>query len=228
VLGRTRYLSAGLSLARNFPMGQQQDFSVTVDGKPGAVADYLPSVHVRFNSGNWDLQTEVRIITPQYTHPSVVDSTGGDSSRIFPYQGFRQYNVCTVKKLYYSELAVLLDRQFFNGLWVGAGFGFGHLQGAFGTQDILMKATNPGTRDTVYRSEAINLKKNDTAYGRLSGSDWRLLLNVEYRWRRWSAGFRYERSLNPFLPVQANGSGGKDRNETFSVHLGYELWQGRK
>jgi hypothetical protein len=224
----TLTFTAGLTLSGRFNLSQQQAAPYAINGSRNIWADYLPSVHARAYYGDtWDLQVDLTALQPQYTRSTVVDSTGGDSSSIFPFQGYRQYNVYSAKKLFYSELSASIHRRVFKGLWLGAGLTYGHLQGAVGDRQLLMKATNPGVNDTVLTSEIVSIKSNDTAYNRLSRSDWRFLLDAEYQWRRLTLGLRYERAVNSWLPVQADGARGKQNNQSFTLRISYELWKRR-
>ena len=220
--------TAGLTLSGRLNLSQLQAAPYTINGSRNIWADYLPSVHARaYYGGNWDLQVDLTALQPQYTRSTVVDSTGGDSSTISPFQGYRQYNVYSAKKLFYSELSATVHHRVFNNLWLGAGFTYGHLQGAVGDRQLLMKATNPGVSDTVLTSEIVSIKSNDTAYNRISRSDWRFLLDAEYRWRRLTLGLRYERAVNSWLPVQPDGARGAQNNQSFTLRVSYELWRRR-
>lgn len=226
---RNLTFSAGITVPEPFDLGQQRAAPYTINGGRNIWADYLPTAHVRAYSGDsWDLQLDLGLFRPQYTRSPVIDSTGGDSSSISPFQGYRQYNIYTVKKLFYSEASLSLHRQLYKGIWLGAGLIYGHLQGAVGDRQILMAATNPAVRDTIYNSEVVSIKTNDTAYNRLSRSDWRILLDAEYRYHRLTIGIRYQQALNSYLPVQADGSKGNQRNASFTFRGSFELWQRRR
>ncbi len=220
--------TAGLTISEQFNFSQQNAAPYTINGTRNILPDYLPSAHLRGYSGdNWDLQIDLSALQPQYTGSRLIDSTGGDSSNLYTFQGYRRYNLYVVKKLFYSDLSVSLHCRLFHGLWLGAGIGYGYLQGAVGDRQVLLAATNPYVPDTMLQSEVVSIKTNDTAYRRLSRSDWRVLFDVEYQWGRATIGLRYGRALNSYLPVQADGSKGTRKNQSLSLRGSFELWRRR-
>jgi hypothetical protein len=228
--GGFTYTFAGVTLAAPLNLSQQQASPYTINGRRNLLADYLPTAHLRkhFDRG-WDLLIDLAPLQPQYPRSTVIDSTGGDSSSISPFQGYRQYNVYTLKKLFYSDLSVGLYHNIgYSNIWLGGGLTYGRLLGAVGDREMLMKATNPGVNDTTINAEIVSIKSNDTAYKRLSLSDWRYFVEAQYFIYPFTLGLRYERAINSYLPLQADGSRGTHNNQSFTLRLSYELWRRRR
>ncbi|WP_431211555.1 hypothetical protein ACQ86N_37920 [Puia sp. P3] len=214
---------AGLSLSQSIPIGQQKLSSYNL------LSDYIPSPYLRFRFGDrWYLQTAPRVNSAQYTRPQVIDSSGGDTTHIAGYPQYLEYSKITLKKLYYTDFPLTINYRVFKGLWLGAGIQYSRLWQAAGEDRITLRPSNGRGSDTLISSKTIGLKTNDSVYNRLSGSDWRLLLEANYTWRRFTLGLQYQRGLKTILPVNGAGVNGADKNSSFSLHVYYELWNQRR
>jgi hypothetical protein len=214
---------AGLSLSQSIPVGQQKMSSYNL------LTDYIPSPYLRVRLGDrWYLQTAPRVNSAQYTRPQVIDSSGGDTTHLPGYPQYLEYNKITLKKLYYTDIPLTINYRVFKGLWLGAGIQYSRLWQAAGEDRITLRPSNGLGSDTLIGSKTIGLKTTDSVYRRLSGSDWRLLLEANYTWRRFTFGLQYQQGLKTFLPVNGMGAKGTDKNSSFSLHVYYELWNQRR
>jgi len=215
-------LAAGVSLGQSIPIGQQQLSSYNL------LADYIPSPYLRLYVGDrWYLQTTPHLLSAQYTPSQLIDSSGGDTSRIPGYPQYLQYNKITLKKLYYTDIPLTINYRLFKGLYLGAGIQYSRLWQAAGEDRITLRPSNGLGSDTLFSTKTIGLKNNDSAFNKLARSDWRLLLQADYIWRRFTFGLQYQRGLNTYLPTNPSGSKGTDRNSSFSIHVYYEIWNQR-
>ena len=217
-------LEAGLSLGQSIPIGHQKMSSYNL------LSDYIPSPYLRLSIGDrWYLQTAPRINSAQYTRPQLIDSSGGDTTHIPGYPQYLQYNRITLKKLYYTDIPLTINYRAFKGLYLGAGIQYSRLWQAAGEDRITLRPSNGLGSDTLISSKTIGLKKKDSVFRKLSGSDWRLLLEANYTWRQFTFGLQYQQGLKTFLPANTSGPKSTDKNSSFSIHVYYEIWnQSRK
>jgi hypothetical protein len=222
-------MSAGLSLVHGFPIGLQQTSSYSSNGKSNVLLDYIPAPYFRFYLGDRIyLQGAVHFNSPQYTQSQLIDTSRLDSSRIAGYIGYHQKNELTLKKLFYTNIPISFHYRVFKGLYLGAGIQYSALWGAAGEEAIHLTPTNGGA-DTIYSQKGIGLKNKDSVYSRLSKSEWRVLFEADYQWRRWTFGLRYEQALKAYMPVTNFGTKSSQRNASYGIHVYYDLWEkGRK
>jgi hypothetical protein len=219
-------LTAGLSIAKSFPLGQQQSIPYNVNGTSNRISDYIPAPFFRLSVGNrFYLETALQINTPQYIHSQGIDTTGGDTSHIPGWQNHLQYNYITLKKLYYTDIPLSIHYRLFDQFFLGAGLQYSRLWGAVGQEDIILRPTNGIGSDTLYSSQMMGLKKNASkAYNKLARADWRLLLEADYHWRRLTLSARYEQGLSNYLLTLPGGTPGSSKNSSISLRLFYDLW----
>jgi hypothetical protein len=218
-------MSAGLSLAHTFPMPGQLSASYSSNGKSNVLPDYLPAPYFRSYVGDrWYLQIAPRLYSPQYVKPQRIDSLARDSSRIPGFSAYFQKTDVTLKKLFYMDIPLSLHYRVAGRLYLGAGIQYSHLLGAAGEEKITMSPINGGA-DTIYSDKVVGLKNDTLGYRKLSRSEWRLFLETNYQWRRWTLGLRYEQALKTYLPTQIDGTKSTERNASFSIHVYYDLWE---
>jgi len=216
-------LAAGISLGQSIPIGQQQLSSYNL------LSDYIPSPYLRLYMGDrWYLQITPHLLSAQYTPSQLIDSSGGDTSRIPGYPQYLQYNKVTLKKLYYTDIPLTINYRVFKGFYLGAGIQYSRLWQAAAEDRITLHPSNGFGNDTLFSSKTISLKNKDSAFSRLARSDWRLLLEADYVWRRFTFGLQYQLGLNTYLPMNPSGSKGTDKNSSFSIHIYYEIWNQRR
>jgi hypothetical protein len=140
-------LAAGLSLSQSIPVGQQQLSSYQL------LSDYIPSPYLRLYIGDrWYLQTNPHLLSAQYTPSQLIDSSGGDTSRIPGYPQYLQYNKVTLKKLYYTDIPLTINYRVFKGLYLGAGIQYSRLWQAAGEDRITLHPSNGFGSDTLFSS----------------------------------------------------------------------------
>jgi hypothetical protein len=220
------WMEAGLSLSQLFPVGKQQSVSFNANAKSNIFSDYIPAPYFRLHIGSrLYVQTAFHFNSPQYIRSQRVDSTARDTANS-AVTGYSYRTDLILKKLYYWDVPLSVHYRVFDGLSLGAGIQYSKLTGAIGQNKIILSPTNGG-KDSVFDQHLISLKSDSGrgSYKKLSGSDWRILFEADYQWRRWTLGLRYSRGLKTYWPVQIDGSPGKDKNTSFSIHLYYDLWE---
>ena len=223
------WMSAGLSLGQVFPVGQQQSVSFNANAKSNIFSDYIPAPYFRLHIGSrLYVQAALHFNSPQYVKSQRIDSTARDTSNA-PVTGYFYRTDMILKKLYYWDVPLSFHYRVFDGLTLGAGIQYSRLSGAIGQKKIVLTPIFGG-KDSVYDQQLTGLKQDTLGgYRKLSTSDWRILFEADYQWRRWTLGLRYEQGLKAYLPVSIDGTQGHDKNTSFSIHLYYDLWQsGRK
>jgi hypothetical protein len=223
-------MTAGLSLGQTIAVGEQQSVSFNANAKSNIFSDYIPAPYFRLHIGSrLYVQTAFHFNSPQYVRSQRVDSTARDTTNS-TVTGYSYQTDLVLKKLYYWDVPLSVHYRVFDGLSLGAGIQYSKLTGAIGQNKIILSPTNGG-KDSIFDQHLISLKSDSGkgSYKKLSGSDWRILFEANYQWRRWTLGLRYERGLKAYWPVQLDGTAGKDKNSSLSMHLYYDLWQsGRK
>ncbi|MDR3714307.1 MAG: hypothetical protein P4L51_15930 [Puia sp.] len=225
-------MSAGLSIAKSFPIGRQQFSSYNVNAGSNTLIDYIPAPFFRLSINNRIyLEGAFQWNSPQYTSSQLVDSSADSSTRA-NYQGYLEIQKVTLKKLYYTDIPLTIHYRAFGNLYLGAGLQYSRLWGGVAQENAHLQTSNVNgpTFDTLSTSGMIALKNNPRAYGKFRKEDWRFLLEADYAWRRFTLSLRYQQAFTPYLPALPDGSKGKDRNASLSLHFGYNIWErhGRK
>jgi hypothetical protein len=218
--------AAGIEAGKVFPLGGQSANNYGSNGKANALGDYLPSLYIDYYPTK-DLFLEARLAyhSPQYTHTQVIDSSGSDSSHLPGWQNYRQSNSNTLKKLFYNDLGLSLHYRVYDHFWVSAGLQLSMLSGGAGYTQLVMHPTFPGGVDTAFPGNVFALKDSSSAYDKLKKIEWRGFVGLDYTWRRWALGLRYQQAFQSYLPILPNGSSNPYRNGSWEIHLRYDLWQ---
>jgi hypothetical protein len=56
-----------------------------------------------------------------------------------------------------------------------------------------------------------------------TSSQWNYLLQAEYSWKKWGAGFRYTGGLQPFIRYIENGIIKEEKNHSLQFFLRYDF-----
>jgi hypothetical protein len=219
-------LAAGLAAGKVFPIGGQSANNYGSNGKVNALGDYLPSLYIDYYPTR-NLYLEVRLAyhSPQYTHSQVIDSSGGDSSHLPGWQSYFQFNSNTLKKLFYNDLGVSLHYRVFDHLWLGAGLQLSLLSGGAAYTQLVMRPNFPGGVDTTFAGNVFALKDSSSVYGKLKKTELRGFVELDYTWRRWALGLRFQQAFQSYLPTLPNGTSNPYRNASWGIHLRYDLWR---
>jgi hypothetical protein len=219
-------LAAGLGDGQNFPLGGQQTVAINSSGGSGMLTDHLPSVYARLYIGDMVyLQAGLRLYSPQYTRPQQIDSTG-DSSRLVGYQGYIQDTIVTLNKLYYTDIPLTVYYRVTGHFYLGVGLQYSRLWGGNTTRRVVLHPTNGADTNLVLNSNlAIDLKNEPGASAHLNMSDWRILLDAAWSWKRLTLGLRYQQALSSY--TRGGEGGSKARNTALSLYVSYDIWRRR-
>lgn len=215
----------GVGLNQFFPIGGQQGSTFNSNGLTGTLSDYLPVPMVRyyFNPRLY-IQLEAQFNTPQATKKNlVISSPTPDTSYI---RGSTLVSTASLRQLYYFNIPLSVHFQPWDNVNIGTGLQFSHLSNAIGDFDSTLTTT--GT-STVENAKAVKSFKGDTLYQHLRTNEFRFLLDVNYTYRHFILGLRYNQALSDFVNVQlATGKATQSRNSSLQLYLRYILFDSRK
>ncbi|MEJ7588387.1 MAG: hypothetical protein WKI04_12570 [Ferruginibacter sp.] len=215
------YFSAGLGLHQLLPLAGQKANPYNSLGRKNSWGDYIPSIYLRmYKDKKWFVQSEFRYGAPQYTkeilftQKKITDSLTSSIS----------ITSNIIKKTFYHQLPLSFNYFLLPGFSVGAGVTFNKFKSALVQQDV--HRTRLSGVDTQKTSGLVNWKKGDsnfvTTY--IQG-----LTELQYQWKRLSAGARYSFGLQPYLKFQLpRGEQRKEKNTSLQLFIRYELWRSVK
>lgn len=217
---------AAIGFNQFFPVGGQQVSDFNSGGITGTLGDYIPVPVGRYYfSKKLYVQLEVQFNAPQYTKKDLVINPAKPDTLGF---GRVQNSTVTIKKLLYFNVPLSVHYAPIDGLSLGAGLQFSRLRNAFGSFDTTITNTILTPVDSVVGKRESTLK-GSTVYQNISTNEFRFLIDVNYTYKHFVLGVRYNRALSNFIDVRV-GSGNvtQSRNNSLQLYLRYILWDGRK
>jgi hypothetical protein len=218
---------AGIGLNQFFTVGQQQRSDYNSNGTTGGLSDYIPVPMVRYYfSRKLFVQMEAQFNTPQYTTKDLLANQSPKDSLTIPGNILR--NSLYIKKLFYFNIPLSVHYSPVPNLYIGGGIQYARLTNGVALYKNTIQPIIGAGPDTTL-SFKVQSFKNDTTFRKLRTNEFRLLLDLNYTYRRFVVGARYNRALSKFLNVRiATGEVSQSRNSSFQVYLRYILWDGRK
>ena len=224
------HVAAGLSISQRFPIGAQQSYPYNINAKKNWLSDYIPAPYFQFYfRNNVYLQIALQFNSPQYTSPSSASNTSTTYNTNSVAVGTSDTLTTTValKKLYYTDVPLTLYYSPFRHLFIGTGLQYSHYRGGVALQSTKGSRTDSAGYAIVdiNTSQVITLK--DTAAKKIDirETDWRALFDINYNWKRFTLGARFQSPLTNYLLTKPSGSQGTDRNSSFGVYLQYNVWE---
>lgn len=216
---------AGIGLNQFFTVGQQQRSGYNSSGTTGGLGDYIPVPMVRYYfSRKLFVQMEAQLNTPQYIKRDLVGSKSAVDTTI---PTIKSQNVTYIKKLFYFNVPLSVHYSPVKNIYLGAGIQFSRLTNGVGVaQNKLLSIA--GTDSTIVSTKVVSLK-SDTVYQKIKTNEFRLLLDLDYTYKKVIVGVRYNQALSKFLNVRISDTEiTQGRNSSLQVYLRYILWDGRK
>jgi hypothetical protein len=218
-------LAAGLGLNQFFVVGSQQHSDYSSGGTTGTVSDYIPVPFIRsYLNKKLYIQLEAQINTPQYTKQllaknEIVSDTGRPGRPTTESAVF-------INKLFYFNIPLSIHYSIFNKLYIGAGLQFSQLTNGVGLFEG--KQYSSLSPDTLTDSKIASIK-NDPVYREIKTSEWRILMDINYQWKNFIFGLRYNQSLSNFINVRISSTElTQGRNSSVQLYLRYILWKNNK
>lgn len=216
------YFGAGLSLMQQIPLAGQTLVPYNQYGRTASLADYLPAPFIRWHNGdNWFVHADFRYGAPQaarvlaYSAATVSDSSSNMTTT----------TTLRLKKTFYHQLPLSFNHTVLKNWTVGAGGMYSRFHRAVSEREVRVRNNQSGA-ETVSKT-IINVPA--AADSSFTLSQVHLLLQTEYRWRRWGAGLRYTKGLQPFIRYTQNNALHQEKAHALQFYLRYQFWQsGRK
>lgn len=240
---RDRSIIIGVSANYNIPLSGQEMSTIGSNGKKYSIIDFLPSAFVQYPLGQkFYLQGEFQFSSPQYTPKTSLSAKTRNINA-----SMKEKQTIFLTKLYYLNVPVSINYRPLQGLSVGTGVQFSYLRkSVLETEFAVWEKMQSGSWNKTSSVKEITVKSNPSVERRNSGngsgssspdldtvaqsfrsSDWRLLADVNYKWKKLSLGFRFNTGLNSYFKTQTGNAGKniKDRNESFQLYLRYDLFR---
>lgn len=217
-------LLLAVGLNQFFPVGNQEKSNFNSSGTSGGIGDYIPVAVVRYYFHKWlYIQAEAQFNTPQYTRTLLASQTNttDTSKSVF------------VKKLFYFNLPLSVHYSPFKNLFIGAGLQYSMLTNGV----ALFQNAKPGAQsqvvlrpnDTLLISAKVASFKNDPVYHELKTYEFRFLFDMNYQWKSFTLGFRYNQAFTNFINVHvSNTTITQAHNASLQLYLRYTIWDHRK
>ncbi len=228
--GDNKNFAIGLSLPLAFPLSDQKVVAYNFNGGANTSLDYLPMPHVQFHINQKSyVQAEVQIVSPQYIQPVLLYQSKYEASGNTT--GYRFItNSVYARKLYYFSLPVGVHYSPFKNFYLGSGIQFSSLLSGIAMYDKRgYNSLGPVSGDTLI-TQSFSKFKNDTISGRLNGNEFRLMMDANYYWHRFTVGLRYNQALSNYVSVRINSTAPlfTDKNKSMQFYLRYNLWEDKK
>jgi hypothetical protein len=212
------YFAAGIAAQQSVDKSCNCSYPNNMNA-PAAVKDYIPSAYLGYYTRKWFLQSAFEYAAPQYVNGLTyhviqdVPLAVNDTSTTF-----------TIKKTYSQQGSVSFNYYILPNLSIGTGLIYNIFSGA-DIQKIVQKKSY-GPTDSLISSTMIT-DKDDTGFNGLGKSNFQLLLEAQYQWKRFSFGARYAVGLTPYIKYTDpySGTPAQKENNSFNIFVRYDLWK---
>jgi hypothetical protein len=224
-LSQNKNVALGFSLPLGFPLGDQKPGSYNINAKPNVISDFVPVPHMQYHINNKVyLQTELQLMNPQYIQPVLLSQQKNEvqsTNTVY-------YNSVYARKLYYFNLPVGIHYSPFQHFYLGTGLQFSSLVSGVALHEQTKSTIGSNRYDLV--SQRYTKFKNDTLSARIDNNEFRLMLDANYYWRKFTVGLRYNQALSNYVSFRLNSSSPlfQDKNKSLQFYLRYNLWENHK
>ncbi|MBA2744803.1 MAG: hypothetical protein H0U44_01135 [Flavisolibacter sp.] len=213
------YVSAGLGLQQQIPLGGQQSVPYDYYGRKSSLADYIPSIFIRLHKEDkWFIMGEFRYGAPQvlnefsFSQKSVFDT----SSMVLTTTTMR------LKKTYYHQFPLSFNYYVNEGWSVGTGIMYSRFSGAVTESEI--RNTNVMTQSESVSRKIMNVKGYTDSF--LYKTQLHLMLQTDFQWKNFILGIRFAKDLQPYIRyTRPNGEINEEKNYSLQAILRYQLWR---
>jgi hypothetical protein len=214
------YFSAGLALQQQIPLAGQKANPYDYYGRKGSLADYIPSVYLRFHQDRkWFIQSEFRYGAPQSVKEITYGSTSvSDSGNV---------NTITtalrLKKTFFHQLPVSFNYFVLPNWSVGAGVMYSRFHGAVSEETVRFR-NNQLQRDSLLSEKIVFVPRDSSSV--FTSSQLHALVETQYQWKRFSFGLRYTHGLQPFIRyTEPNGVLREEKNRSLQAFIRFRIWK---
>jgi len=219
-----RNFAIGLSLPLGFPLGDQKPLGYNINAGANTTSDYLPSPHIQYHFNDRAyLQSEIQLMSPQFIRPVLLSYQKTD----VPMRNITIYNSIYARKLYYFNVPLSMHYSPFKNFYLGTGLQFSSLLS--GVAMFEEQRTGMVRADSLYSVRYARFK-NDTVSNKLNGSEFRLMMDANYYWNRFTVGLRYNQALSNYVSLRISPVSPTiaDKNKSLQFYLRYNLWEDKK
>lgn len=214
-------LAMGFSLPLAFPLGAQKAMGYNVWGGHNTVSDYLPSPHVQYHvSDKTFFQTEAQLLSPQFIPTTLLSQYTRSNAN------YTMTSSIYARKLYYFNVPLSVHHSPFPGFYMGTGVQFSSmLSGVALTED---RKWIPGTGEQI--TQTYSRFRNDTLSAKMNTSEFRVLLDANYYFNKFTVGLRYNQALTNYINSQLMPGSPYtfEKNRALQFYLRYNLWEERR
>lgn len=217
-----RAFAFGFSLPLAFPVADQKALGYNYRGGSNTVSDYIPSPHVQYHLNRKTFfQTEIQVVSPQYIRPILMYQ-----EKTMTNPNTWMYNSVYARKLYYFNLPVSVYHSPMPNFFLGTGLQFSSLMSGVAMYEDKKVYNN---QETILNQQ-FNRISHDSLTNRMSNSEIRLLLDVNYYWQRFTVGLRYNQAFGNYASFRLNNTTGYtyDKNKALFFYLRYNIWEDKK
>ena len=220
----------GVGLNEFFPVGGQNGSTYNSNGLTGTLSDYLPVPMIRYYLNHKAyLQVEAQFNTPQPTPKNLVISQPAVDTSTRSGIFTQISSSASIQQLYYFNIPFSIHFNPWDNLDIGTGLQWSHLTNAIGQFDSSTSTSVNGNIPTVVDAKSTHSFKGDTLYRRIKTNEFRILLDVNYTYKHWVLGLRYNQALSKFVNLQLpTGGTTQATNSSLQLYLRYILWDTRK
>jgi hypothetical protein len=130
-----------------------------------------------------------------------------------------------LKKTYYHQLPLTFNYYIKPGWSVGIGGMYSRFYGAVTEREV--RNTNVQTQAETVTKQITRVQHFTDSF--LYKTQVHLLLQTDYRWKRFSFGLRYTRDLQPFIRyTMPDGKLSAEKGQSLQFIVRYRLWQSVK
>jgi hypothetical protein len=136
-------------------------------------------------------------------------------------------NAVYAKKLYYFNIPVSIHHSPFPGFYMGTGIQFSSMISGVALSEE-RKWSSGGSNVLV--KETYTRFKNDTLSKLINGNEFRVLLDANYYFNRFTVGLRYNQALSNYISFRLSPGVpySFDKNRALQFYMRYNLWEDKK
>lgn len=215
-------VAAGIGEQQQIPIAGQTAVPYSHYGRKGSLADYIPSVYIKFeNQNKWFVQAEFRYGGAQSVKEfSFARKTKFDTSAL---------NITTttqrLKKTYYHQFPVSFNYYIHPNLSVGVGGMYSRFYRAVIENET--KISNVQTGAQTVSKQIMPMKGFTDSF--LYKTQAHILLQADYQWKKFVFGLRYSRDVQPYIRyTRPDGTVDEEKNQSLQFTIRYQLWRSRR
>ncbi|RYZ22715.1 MAG: hypothetical protein EOO16_08090 [Chitinophagaceae bacterium] len=210
--------SAGLALHEALSVNGANVWMKDYRGRSNPITEHVPALWLRAERGRWSLTAEARFHAPQYV-PELIFAqktrwdTGGHAV-------LTQRDA--LRKVWYHHFGATVGFRVWKGWSIGAGAQYSLLHQAYAERRYIWSDYSGNIQSVNAEARPIKGFRDTFLYK----TQWQVLLQTEYNWKRWSLGLRYRADLEPYIRYTRPGGAVADkRNDAVEAILRFRLWQ---